>query len=147
MSARTKARKRALDVLFQADIAGTDPSEVLDLTIARSSGPLNPYTETLVRGFTANRTEIDNLISESSNDWVLERMPTVDRNLLRIATYELLYEPSVPPAVVISEAVALASDLSTDESASFLNGVLGQLAKTQVDRSESTNAGAAPAPE
>lgn len=133
MSARSKARKRALDVLFQADVAGQDPIAVLEATQSRFDGPMNPYTEVLVRGVVSNQSDIDAAIETNSNDWSLQRMPTVDRNVLRLAAFELMYQgDEIPAGVAISEAVALASDLSTDDSGGFVNGVLGQIAREAV---------------
>lgn len=125
MSARSKARKRALDVLFAADLRGDSAVESLESAIAEGDGPANDYTETLVRGVVAEQERIDALLSEHAQGWTLERMPGVDRNVLRLGVYEMLYVDDVPDAVAVSEAVALARDLSTDESPSFVNGVLG----------------------
>ena len=128
MTARTKARKRALDILFEADLRQQAVASVLEQRVSSSETPVQDYTVTLVTGVAATLGEIDALISRHARDWSLERMPTVDRNLLRVATWELLHNPDVPVAVVIDEAVELATDLSTDESPSFVNGVLGAIA-------------------
>jgi N utilization substance protein B len=125
MSARSKARKRALDVLFAADLRGESALEALETAIADGEGPTNDYTETLVRGVVAEQERIDALLSEHATGWTLDRMPGVDRNVLRLGVYEMLYVDDVPNAVAVSEAVALAQDLSTDDSPSFVNGVLG----------------------
>ncbi|MBJ7358252.1 transcription antitermination factor NusB [Nocardioides sp.] len=125
MTARSKARKRALDVLFAADLRGESAVEALETAIADGEGPTNDYTETLVRGVVAEQERIDALLSEHAQGWTLDRMPGVDRNVLRLGVYEMLYVDDVPDAVAVSEAVALARDLSTDESPSFVNGVLG----------------------
>jgi N utilization substance protein B len=125
VTARSKARKRALDVLFAADLRGESAIEALDEAIADGAGPTNDYTETLVRGVVAEQERIDALLSEHATGWTLDRMPGVDRNVLRLGVYEMLYVDDVPDAVAVSEAVALARDLSTDESPSFVNGVLG----------------------
>ncbi|MFA7266782.1 MAG: transcription antitermination factor NusB [Candidatus Nanopelagicales bacterium] len=127
MAARTKARKRALDVLFQADLREVDPLVALDEFEAQSDGPMNPYTRELVVGVTTQKTRIDDLLATYSADWPLQRMPAVDRNLLRIGVWELLWADDVPSGVAISEAVALSKDLSTDRSPGFVNGVLGQI--------------------
>ena len=127
LSARGKARKRALDVLYEADLRGTDPMTTLAERLAQSDPPVPEYAVELVEGVTAHRAELDALISTSSQDWTIERMPPVDRNLLRIGGFELLYNDDVPDAVAINEAVALAGRLSTDESATFINGVLARL--------------------
>lgn len=125
MSARSKARKRALDVLFAADLRGDSALEALDSAIADGDGPTNDYTATLVRGVVAEQERIDELLTEHAQGWTLDRMPGVDRNVLRLGVYELLYVDDVPDAVAVSEAVALVRDLSTDDSPTFVNGVLG----------------------
>jgi len=127
MSARSKARKRALDVLFAADVRGESATEALDSAIAAGERPTNDYTATLVRGVVDHQSRIDELLATYSEGWTLERMPAVDRNVLRLGVYELLYAEDVPDAVAISEATSLAGDLSTDESPGFVNGVLGTI--------------------
>jgi N utilization substance protein B len=127
LSARAKARKRALDVLYEADLRGSDALQTLAERLVQSDPPIPEYAVELVEGVTAHRAELDALISTSSQDWTIERMPPVDRNLLRIGGFELLYRDDIPDAVAINEAVALAARLSTDESAAFINGVLGRL--------------------
>jgi len=127
MAARSKARKRALDVLFEAEARG---EPVLDLLAERTSAadpPVADYAAELVRGVHGHASEIDALLSANARGWTLDRMPAVDRNVLRIGTYELLWNDAVPDAVAISEAVALASELSTDDSGSFVNGLLARL--------------------
>ncbi|GGL86293.1 transcription antitermination factor NusB [Nakamurella endophytica] len=129
MSARSKARKRALDVLYAADARGVDPSLVLGERLAdREAVPLGDYAEELVRGYAEHHDRIDDLIAEHAEGWTLARMPAVDRSILRIATYELAYRVDVPPAVAVDEAVELAKSLSTDNSPRFVNGVLGDIA-------------------
>ncbi len=131
MAARTKARKRALDILFEADQRDANVSEVLEERL-RNSGretPLPPYAEELVRGVVSRWIEITALVQEASPEWELTRMPAVDRALLRLATWEILFNPSVPTAVAIDEAVDMAADLSTDDSPRFVNGVLGKIAR------------------
>jgi transcription antitermination protein NusB len=127
MPARSKARKRALDALYAADLRGEDAVEALDAATEAGEGPTNPYTGTLVRGVTEHRTRIDELIGQYSQGWTLDRMPAVDRNALRIGVFELLYVEDVPDAVAVSEAVALVRNLSTDDSPTFVNGVLGTM--------------------
>ena len=133
MPARTKARKRALDILFEAEIRG---EPVLDLLAERSAEgrqtageppPVSGYAAELVRGVQAHRERIDELLAQYSQGWTLDRMPAVDRNILRIGAYELLWGSGVPDGVVISEAVLLARDLSTDGSPAFVNGLLARL--------------------
>jgi N utilization substance protein B len=127
MSARSKARKRALDVLFESDLRAGDVHEALARSRAHDERPMPDYTATLVEGVAANRERIDALITEYAVGWTLARMPVVDRNLLRIGVFELLWVDDTPDAVVLSEAVNLAAELSTDDSASFVNGVLAAL--------------------
>ncbi|HXF21831.1 MAG TPA: transcription antitermination factor NusB [Streptosporangiaceae bacterium] len=127
MPARSKARKRALDVLFEAEVRGEPVLDLLDQRLAQASPPVGEYAAQLVRGVQAHRERIDELLSEYSEGWALDRMPIVDRNVLRIGLYELLWADDVPDAVAISEAVLLARDLSTDASPAFVNGLLGRL--------------------
>ncbi len=127
MSARTKARKRALDVLFECDLRSSDALETLARQIASATPPVPAYTVTLVEGVVAHRPRIDELIETYAVGWTLDRMPVVDRNLLRIGAFELLWAEEVPDGVVLSEAVNLARDLSTDDSPTFVNGVLAKL--------------------
>ncbi|MHB8451832.1 MAG: transcription antitermination factor NusB [Mycobacteriales bacterium] len=128
MSARTKARKRALDVLFEAEQRARPVLEVLAERRAQGEPPVPPYAGELVEGVVAHQEHIDALLAERAQGWALDRMPAVDRNLLRVATYELLWCPQVPDAVVIAEAVHLAGELSTEESPGFVNGLLASLA-------------------
>jgi N utilization substance protein B len=127
MPARSKARKRALDVLYATEMRGQDAVAALDTAIAEGEGPSNPYTEVLVRGVTEHLVDIDELLDRYAQGWALGRMPAVDRAALRIGAYELLYADDVPPAVAVSEAVLLVRDLSTDDSPAFVNGVLGSI--------------------
>jgi N utilization substance protein B len=128
MGARSKARKRAVDVLFEADARGVDAVTLLAERVGSPDvPPINEYTVMLVEGVTGHRDEIDRLISEHAEGWSLQRMPAVDRAVLRLGVYELLWEPDVPDAVAIDEAVELARTLSTDDSPRFVNGVLAQL--------------------
>lgn len=127
MPARSKARKRALDTLYAAEMRSQDVVATLEAAIAEGEGPTNPYTETLVRGVTEHRERIDELLGQYSQGWTLDRMPAVDRTALRIGAFELLYSDDVPHAVAVAEAVALVRDLSTDDSPAFVNGVLGSM--------------------
>jgi transcription antitermination protein NusB len=131
MSARTKARKRALDVLFAADVRGESATEALDRAIADGEGPTNDYTAVLVRGVEEHRARIDQVLADYAEGWTLTRMPAVDRNVLRLGLWELLYADDVPDAVAISEAMALVTELSTDESPQFINGVLGAVLRNK----------------
>ncbi len=127
MAARSKARKRALDILFEAELRGLPTLELLSERQSVGDVPVQPYAAELVRGVATHSERIDELISWNLVDWTLERMPAVDRNILRIGVYELLWADGVPDGVAISEAVALAQDLSTDNSPSFVNGVLARI--------------------
>ncbi|HEY0902586.1 MAG TPA: transcription antitermination factor NusB [Marmoricola sp.] len=126
MAARSKARKRALDLLFAAEARGRAPAEFLDEQIAAGEAPPNDYTVTLVRGVAEHVGRIDELIATYAEGWSLDRMPAVDRNVLRLGVFEVLWADDVPDAVAVSEAVNLVGDLSTDESPAFVNGVLGR---------------------
>jgi N utilization substance protein B len=125
--ARTKARKRALDVLFEAELRGLPVLDLLAERITLGSPPVPAYAADLVRGVAVHCERIDELISKYAEGWSLDRMPAVDRNVLRIGIYELLWAPDVPDGVAISEAVQLARDLSTDASPAFINGILARL--------------------
>lgn len=128
MRARTKARKLALDILFQSELRGVAPAVVL-AEFGERTGPVGVYARELVEGVTANLGEIDTLLGELSIGWALDRMPGVDRNLLRIGVFEITKQSAVPDSVAISEAIELAAELSTAESSAFINGVLGALVK------------------
>jgi transcription antitermination protein NusB len=132
MPARRKARKRALDVLYEADLRDLPPTEVLAAYLERISKP-HPdhldYTVRLVEGVAQHLDRIDELIASYAEGWTLNRMPVVDRNLARIAVYELLYLPEIDDPVAITEAVELAKQMSTDDSPRFLNGILGRIAE------------------
>ena len=125
MSARSKARKRALDAIFQADLTNKPIVEIQDDTEIEDK----KYSDILINGIKENKVQIDSLISDSLTNWTIDRIPRVDRNILRVSVYELLFQKEVPVSVVISEAVKLAEDLSTDESASFVNGTLANISK------------------
>lgn len=127
MAARTKARKRAVDVLFEADQRRVDPTWLLGSRAALEQVPLNDYTVTLVEGVVARRERLDELISTYSQGWTIERLPAVDRALLRLGIWEILFNDAVPDEVAVSEAVNLASTLSTDDSPAFVNGLLSRI--------------------
>lgn len=131
MAARSKARKRALDILYASDLRRESAAEALDRAIAAGEGPTNEYTAVLVRGVEEHRDRIDEVLSSYAEGWTLQRMPAVDRNVLRLGLYELLYADDVPDAVAVSEAMALVRDLSTDESPQFVNGVLGNIQRNK----------------
>jgi N utilization substance protein B len=129
MSARSKSRKRALDVLFESEVRGLPIGATLDERVVAAEPPVNDYTVQLIRGVVEHRERIDELIGSYAQGWSLERMPAVDRNALRIGILEVLWMDEVPDAVAVSEALALVADLSTDESPAFVNGVLGAIVR------------------
>ena len=129
MSARGKARKRALDLIFAAEARGRGPREFLEEQVEAGERPTNDYTVTLVEGVADHLARIDELISTYAEGWSLDRMPAVDRNVLRLGVFEVLWVDDVPDAVAVSEAVNLVRDLSTDESPAFVNGVLGHIVR------------------
>ncbi len=133
MPARSKARKRALDILFEAEIKGEPPLDVLAERTAAGSPPVSGYAAELVRGVQAHRERIDELLAAHAQGWTLDRMPAVDRNILRIGVFELFWVPGVPDGVAISEAVLLARELSTDGSPAFVNGLLARLLELRPD--------------
>ena len=127
MAARSKARKRALDILFECEVRGTAPGATLDDRIVANDPPVNEYTVTLIRGFVEHQPRIDALLSQYSQGWTIDRMPAVDRNVLRLGVLEILFIDDTPDAVAVSEAMNLVRDLSTDESPAFVNGILGNI--------------------
>ncbi len=133
VSARSKARKRALDILFEAEQRGVNAETLLAQRIAKpaTEHALNEYSVEIVRGVVANWTPINELLASYSQGWTVERMPAVDRAILRIGAWEVLYSEGVPDGVAISEAVALATSLSTDDSPTFVNGLLARLAEVK----------------
>lgn len=135
MSARAKARKRALDMLYIADVRQVPIADVLAEETRRAAAQPQrasswPYAEQIVRGVADDRAELDALIEQHAVGWTLARMPAVDRAILRLGAWELRSNPEIPVAVAISEAMELASVLSTDDSAPFVNGVLGSIAES-----------------
>jgi transcription antitermination protein NusB len=131
MGARSKARKRALDILYAAELRGEEPTTALDRAIAAGEGPTNDYTSVLVRGVVEHRARIDELLADFSEGWTLDRMPAVDRNVLRLGIFELMWAGDVPDAVAVTEAIALVRDLSTDDSPGFVNGILGNILRSK----------------
>ena len=127
MGARSKARKRALDVLYEADQRRADPVETLRIRLAQSDPPVPEYSVTLVEGVVAHRDRIDELLSTYAESWTIERFPAVDLAVLRIGVFELMWCDDVPDGVAVSEAVELAASLSTEESPAFVNGLLARL--------------------
>jgi N utilization substance protein B len=132
VAARSKARKRALDILFEADLRGVDAVTLVSERLA-GDPPLPAYAVELVEGVVEHRPRIDELLASYAEGWTLERMPAVDRAVLRLGTYELLWRDDVPDAVAIDEAVELAKTLSTDESPRFVNGILARLLLVKPD--------------
>ncbi|MEU9195944.1 transcription antitermination factor NusB [Streptomyces hundungensis] len=131
MAARNKARKRAFQILFEADQRGESVQTVLADWVRHSRSddrqpPVTEYTMQLVEGYAGHVDRIDDLISTYAVGWTLDRMPVVDRNILRLGAYELVWEDETPDAVVIDEAVQLAKEFSTDDSPAFVNGLLAR---------------------
>lgn len=126
MSARGKARKRALDILFESDLRS---SSALSLLESRPPEDLSQgqYSEELVKGVIERQEKIDELINTYAQGWDMDRMPAIDRNLLRIALFEMLWRDDIDDNVAISQAVELATELSTMESPAYINGVLGRI--------------------
>lgn len=134
MSARSKARKRALDMLFQADVRGEALDVIVEAEAKRAAGEPERmaswlYAREIVDGVADHRDQIDELIASYAQGWTLDRMPNIDRALLRLASWEILHNPDVPTAVAIDESVELAKEYSTEDSARFVNGVLGRIAE------------------
>ena len=137
MSARTKARKRAIDILYGADVRGTSINQALGDATSRAL--IEPrereaswnYAREIVLGVVEHGDEIDELITTYAEGWTIERMPAVDRAVVRIGIWELLFNEGVPDSVAIAEAVELASDLSTADSGKFVNGILGRISRTK----------------
>ena len=132
MSARSKARKQTLDLLYESDIRGSD---LLELLISRDvveegpdARPIREYTKSLVEGVAAHKRKIDELISAYAQGWDMDRLPAVDRNILRLGIYEILWVAELEDGIVIDEALTLAKDLSTEDSAGYIHGVLGRIA-------------------
>ena len=133
MAARSKARKRAVDILYEADLRSRDRIELLRERVAdTTTPPVNDHAVRLVEGVAAHAARIDELIERHAHGWSLERLPDVDRAILRMAVYELLWVDDVPDAVVLDEAVTLAKALSTDDSPAYVNGVLGAVLDAEV---------------
>jgi transcription antitermination protein NusB len=129
VSARGKARRRAVEILFEAEQRHEDARQVMERRRLHSDALVSPYAEELVLGVLMRRGEIDEYLETYSQGWTLERMPAVDRNVLRVGAWELLFNDDVPDAVAVAEAVNVAKELSGDESPGFVNGLLGRLQK------------------
>jgi N utilization substance protein B len=132
VSARSKARKQALDVLYEADIRGNDALQILESRDVPGEGPdarpIREFTRELIMGTVENRRKIDELIMTYAQGWDMDRLPAVDRNILRLGIFEILWSTNVPVSVAIDEALNLARDLSSDESSKYIHGVLGRIA-------------------
>jgi transcription antitermination protein NusB len=132
VSARSKARKQALDLLYETDIRGTNLLETLIERDIPAEGPdarpIREYTRELVNGVSENRRKIDELITTYAQGWDMDRLPAVDRNILRLGIYEILWSTSVPTSVAIDESLDLAKELSSDDSSKYIHGVLGRIA-------------------
>ncbi|MEY3848512.1 MAG: hypothetical protein RL602_256 [Actinomycetota bacterium] len=132
MSARSKARKQALDLLYETDIRGTNLVETLVSRDVPADGPdarpIREYTKELVNGVSENRRKIDELITTYAQGWDMDRLPAVDRNILRLGIYEILWSTDVPTSVAIDESLVLAKELSSDDSSKYIHGVLGRIA-------------------
>ena len=132
MSARSKARKQALDLLYESDIRGSDLLQTLQARDVNEEGPdarpIRDYTKELVNGVAENRRKIDELITTYAQGWDMDRLPAVDRNILRLGIFEILWSTEVPISVAIDESLALAKELSSDESSKYIHGVLGRIA-------------------
>ncbi|MGY1593368.1 transcription antitermination factor NusB [Geodermatophilus sp. SYSU D00708] len=135
MAARSKARKRAVDVLYAADLRSRDPREQLAEEVAAGQPPVNDHTVRLVEGVVEHAARIDELIDRHARGWSIDRLPDVDRAILRMAVFELLWDDDVPDPVVIDEAVELAKRLSTDDSPAYVNGVLGAILEAELPTS------------
>jgi N utilization substance protein B len=136
LSARTKSRKRAVDAVFAADIRGKSPLELLEDTLEQNSERQNQdlifaYARQIVEGIVNHKDEIDAYLEAYSQGWSLDRMPTLDRAIMRVATWEIVYNDDVPDSVAVNEAVELAKEYSTDDSPSFINGLLNKIASTK----------------
>jgi N utilization substance protein B len=133
MSARSKSRKGALDLLYEADIRNQSAVVIHDERKSEADVLIRDYTSLLLRGVTDNRRKIDELISTYAEGWDMDRMPAVDRNILRIGIFELLWCHDIPDSVAINESLELAKTLSTDESAGYVNGILGRISSIKED--------------
>lgn len=131
MSARSKARKQSLDLLYESDIRGTVALEILESRDIEEVGPdarpIREYTKELISGISEHRRKIDELISTYAQGWDMDRLPAIDRNILRLGIFELLWGKELTDSIIIDEALTLAKDLSTEESAGYIHGVLGRI--------------------
>jgi len=132
VSARSKARKQALDLLYESDIRGNDALQILESRDVPDEGPdarpIREFTRELIMGTVENQRKIDELIMTYAQGWDMDRLPAVDRNILRLGIFEILWSTNVPVSVAIDEALNLARELSSDESSKYIHGVLGRIA-------------------
>ena len=137
MSARSKARKQSLDLLYESDIRGKVSTDLLALRDVIEDGPdarpIRDYTKILISGVDEHKRKIDELITTYAQGWDMDRLPAVDRNILRLGIFEILWQEDVPDSVAIDEALTLAKELSTEESAGYIHGVLGRIASIRAD--------------
>jgi len=137
VSARSKARKQSLDLLYESDIRNKPAIELLALRDVVDDGPdarpIRDYTKVLITGIDTHKRKIDELISTYAKGWDMDRLPTVDRNILRLGIYEILWQEDVPEGVAIDEALILAKELSTEESSGYIHGVLGRIASIRAE--------------
>lgn len=131
MSARSKARKQSLDLLYEADIRGASALDLLTLRDVVEDGPdarpIREFTRELITGVSDNKRKIDELITTYAQGWDMDRLPAVDRNILRLGIYEIVWSTDLDDGIAIDEALTLAKELSTDESAGYIHGVLGRI--------------------
>lgn len=138
---RHRARRQALQMLYQREVTGEAIRRILAIgSYSTEDGEPDDYARALATGTESRIDELDELIGATSEHWTVGRMPLVDRNILRIATYELLYVPEVPPSVAINEAVELAKVYGGEDSSKFVNGVLGRIAERQIPGEDVTDA-------
>lgn len=139
MSARSKARKQSLDLLYESDIRGTVALEILEsrdiVEVGPDARPIREYTKELISGISEHSRKIDELISTYAQGWDMDRLPAVDRNILRLGIFELLWGKELTDSIIIDEALTLAKDLSTEESAGYIHGVLGRIASIKPELS------------
>ena len=131
MSARSKARKQALDILYESDIRSSDPVAILDSRDVTEEGPdarpIRDFTRELIAGVSTNKRKIDELIATYAQGWDMDRLAAVDRNILRLGIFEIIWSDELADGIAIDEAITLAKDLSTDDSATFIHGLLGKI--------------------
>lgn len=140
MGSRRKARELALQMMYQHDMTGTAPDAIFPLfeDLRKAAEPTREFAERLVRGTVAHKAELDEMIVRQAEHWRIERMPVVDRNILRVALYEMLHEDDTPAAVVIDEALEIAKRFSTPKSSQFVNGILDAIRKRQAEAAPAT---------